>query len=87
MAEATQFTVDLKKLIELLIKNNNIHEGQWTLMLGIQVGPGNYGPNPEQLFPGVAVSFNQVGIQRLAPGEATKGPGAIVVDAAEVNPA
>ncbi|MGA3306965.1 MAG: hypothetical protein ABSC26_13325 [Stellaceae bacterium] len=86
MAEVNQYTLKHLELIELLIKHTDVHEGLWTLMLGIQVQPGNFGPNPEQTFPGMAMTVAQIGIQRHAVGAPTTGPGVIVVDAAKVNP-
>jgi hypothetical protein len=86
MADVNQFTIAHQELLELLIKHLGIHEGQWSLMLGLGVGSGNFGPTPNQTFPGVMVTVNQIGIQRLAPGMPQGGPGSVVVDAAKVNP-
>jgi hypothetical protein len=86
MAEINQYTVTLRELVETLIKTNHLHEGQWTLLLGFQVAGGNFGPSPDQTFPGMAVSINHLGLQRVLPGQPTTGPGIIVVDAAKVNP-
>lgn len=85
MADVNQYTVPHRELLELIIKHLDIHDGQWNLMLGLGVGSGNFGPAPDQTFPGVMVTVNQIGIQRIGPG-VTQGPGSIVVDAAKVNP-
>ncbi len=87
MAEAKQYTVTLNEIVELIIKKIDIHDGQWNLLLGLQVGVGKFGPTPEQTFPGASVAISQVGIQRVEPGTPIDGPGVIVVDAAKVNPA
>lgn len=87
MAEANQFTVTHAKLIELLIKDANVHDGVWSLVINFQVGVGKYGPSPNEMLPGVAVSVGPIGIQRSQPGEPTTGPSVVVVDAAKVNPA
>jgi hypothetical protein len=86
MAEANQFTVKLVDLLTLLVKNAGVHEGHWSLLVGWQLGSGNYGPTPDQTFPGVAVTLVNVGIQRVS-GPIPEGPGIIMADAAEINPA
>jgi hypothetical protein len=86
MADVNQYALPLRELIELIIKANNVHEGQWSLLLGFQIATGMFGPTPEQAFPGAAISVNQIGIQRHPPGVPTTGPGVIVVDAEKVNP-
>jgi hypothetical protein len=85
MAEATQFTFKLSEVLEMLVKHLDVHEGQWSLLLGIQLSVGAFGPTPADTFPGGAVSLRELGIARVEAG--TKpGPGSIVVDAAVVNP-
>ena len=85
MPEINQYTLTHKELLELLIKLNKVHEGNWSLLIGLAVSTGMFGPTPDLTFPGAAVTFNQVGIQR----ETRTGPnppGAIILDAAAVNP-
>jgi hypothetical protein len=86
MADINQYTLPLREVVELIIKANNIHEGQWSLLLGFQVATGAFGPTPDLSFPGAAVSVNQIGIQRHPAGVPTTGPGVIVVDAEKINP-
>ena len=86
MAEVNQYTVQLREIIEMILKANHIHEGQWALQIGFQIGIGTFGQTPETTFPGAAVSVSNVGIQRHPPGAPTTGPGIIVVDAARANP-
>ena len=86
MPEINQYSLTHKELLELLIKQNHVHEGKWSLLLGMAISSGMFGPTPEQTFPGVAVSFNQIGIQRVAPGKGNQGPGTVVLDAGVVNP-
>jgi len=85
MPEVAQYNLSYKELIELLIKENDVHEGLWSLSLGFQIGVGLQGPNQEQLSLGVAVSVNQIGIQRVPDGQPVT-PGATVVDAKQINP-
>ena len=82
MAEANQYTVTHKELVELIIKQAGVHEGKWYLMASLGFAPGNYGPTPDQLCPGTVVAIQQLGISRAE--EAT--PPEIQVDAAVVNP-
>jgi hypothetical protein len=86
MAEVNQYALPLKELLEVLIKHIDIHEGEWSLAIGFQVGVGGFGPTPEQTFPGATVTVHQVGIQRFISTTETPGPGSIIVDAAKVNP-
>ena len=86
MAEITQYTLTHVELIDLIIKQNDIHEGKWALLLGIGVGTGMFGPKPEETFPGAVVTVNQIGIQRILPGAPSPGTGSVIVDAAVVNP-
>jgi len=85
MADVTQYTLPLRELIELIIKNSDVHDGIWSLAVGMQVTTGSFGPSPDQSFPGAALAVNQIGIQRMDPS-APINPGSIVVDAAKVNP-
>ena len=85
MPEINQYTVTQQELVELVIKHVGIHEGEWTLLVGIGVGSGNFGVAPDQIAPGVMVTFNQIGIQRVMPGS-PQAPGSVNVDAAKVNP-
>jgi hypothetical protein len=85
MAEINQYTLTHKELLEALIKHTDVHEGQWSLLVGMAVGTGNFGPTPEQASPGVMVTLNQFGIQRVIAGIPV-APGSIVADAAKINP-
>ena len=84
MAEANQFTVDLTKLTELLIKDADVHDGEWSLLLGLQIGVGSFGI-PGQQYPGAAVTLHNIGIQKFVPGN-PRPEGAVILDAAKVNP-
>src|SRR6266851_3077571 len=86
MPEATQYTFNHKELITLMVKAMGIHEGRWMLMVSYGMGPGNFGPSADQLAPGMIVAVTGLGIQREESG-APASPEALVIDAAEVNPA
>lgn len=85
MAEVNQFTWKHKEIVTMMVKEAGIHEGRWWLMVNFGMGPGNFGPAEDQVAPGMAVVLASIGIQREIPGQ--KAPSALVVDAAQVNPA
>ncbi len=85
MAEPTHFALTHRELLQLIIKNADVHEGRWILSVTFAFAPGNFGPSEDQLSPGTVVAVNQIGIQREAP-EMSAPPG-LVLDAAIVNPA
>lgn len=76
-------TIEHKDLISLLLRENEIHEGNWVLMAMIGFAPVNIGQSPtgEDASPGGAVIFQKVGIQQVS--EPTPNS----VDAAQANPA
>ena len=83
MADVDQITYSHSELIEILLKESKIHEGQWALLvnLGMNVG-GFVGPN-EEVSPGALLLVHKIGLQRhLGPVQ----KGAVIVDAAKVNP-
>lgn len=85
MPEPNQFMWTHKELVTLLVKEAGIHEGRWWLNLNMGMAAGNFGPAEDQISPGVVVAISGIGIQKEAPGQTA--PSALVVDAAEVNPA
>lgn len=85
MATPTQFMLTNKELLALLIRHAGVHEGRWLLSMTFGYGPGNFGPTPESVSPGVVVAVNQVGIQR-EPADGPPIPDGMVLDASQVNP-
>lgn len=83
MAEVNQYVVSNKELAELIIKSAGVSEGRWVLIANFVFAPGNFGPTPVALSPGVAVILQSVGIQRVLPE--MNVPLEIVVDAAEIT--
>ena len=82
MPEASQFILGHRELLELLIKHSKVHDGRWMLMANFAIAPGNYGPSPDQVVPGVAIALQKIGIQRADP----KTPIEMTLDASDVNP-
>jgi len=85
MPEINNYAVKPKELVELIVKASGVHEGRWYLAVNFGMAPGNFGPNEADVAPGMIVAVQGVFIQREDPAQ--PAPSAIVVDAAEVNPA
>lgn len=72
--------LSLKDLTTLLIKHYGVHEGHFDLLIEFQIGMGSFGPTPEMLAPGAAVSISKIGLAKSVQiGDKS-------VDAAVVNP-
>lgn len=81
MAKApSEFYYDIKELIELFLKDAEIHDGLWMLQAQFAMAGGNFGPSEDQVLPGALVGIQKMGIKRVV----EKGP--LVFDAAELNP-
>lgn len=85
MVEANQFTWTHRELVTQMIKMADIHDGRWFLLINFGMAPGNFGPTPDQVSPGIAAIVVSVGIQRVLPDSPL--PDSLTVDAAKVNPA
>jgi hypothetical protein len=83
MAEANQYMFKYPEIAAALVKQAGLHEGKWQVIMTFGLGAANMGPNDAELVPGAAVAVTGIGLQRAAEGS----PQALVVDAAEVNPA
>lgn len=81
-APALPEMLDMKSLVELLIRHFGHHEGHFeaTIQLAVALGPVSPGPGATPM-PGAIFGVNGVGVRRLAE------PTANSVDAAAVNPA
>jgi len=84
MPEINQYSVKPKELVELIIKSAGIHDGRWWLSVNFALSPGNFGPNENEVVPGIAIAIQTIGIQREIPS--VPAPAALVVDASIVNP-
>jgi hypothetical protein len=81
---ASQYILKNNELTETLIKHFDIHEGQWFLIGVFGTGPGYFGPNSNELAPGITFIVNGIGLQRHS--SLTPGPEGILVDAEKINP-
>lgn len=82
MAEATQYTFSWAEVAELLIKKQDIHEGEWTAGVEFVVTAAVVGPTPNDARPGLMVMANNVQLIRSQPNTLPH----LVIDAAKVNP-
>jgi|tagenome__1003787_1003787.scaffolds.fasta_scaffold19633840_2 hypothetical protein len=82
MPTASQYILDPKELVEAIIKQTDVHEGKWVLMVMFGFGAANAGASENEVLPTGIVSVQKIGIQ-LAGADS---PAGLVVDAAEVNP-
>jgi hypothetical protein len=83
MADSTQLMWSHKRLTELIVKAEDLHEGHWMLAISFGLAPGNFGPNDEAMSPGAVLAITHIGIQRVDPAVSPSG---LTVDAAFVNP-
>jgi hypothetical protein len=83
MPVANQYSLSNRELTELIIKASDVHEGNWYLMVTFGFGALNAGQNEDDVVPTGLVSVQNIGIHRAD----EKTPAAMVVDAAQVNPA
>lgn len=80
MAQPTQVVFPFAELAEILVKQQNIHEGFWGIFVKFGIGAGN-SPGPTgSLLPTAVVPILEIGIQKF--DEANS----LAVDAAEINP-
>ena len=80
MATPDRYTFNYKEVVEALIKQQGLHDGEWVINLEFGLQAGNFGPNDDDLRPGVLVPIMKIGIQR------TDHRSNLSVDAAIVNP-
>lgn len=83
MPEVETYKFQHKELVETLIKASNVHDGKWVLQLNFAFTAGNFGPDDDNILPGAIAAVSHIGITRAK----EESPAALVVDAAEVNPA
>lgn len=83
MAEVTQLFYSHQELVTVLLKERNIHEGHWMLIVNFGFGAINAGQDDtgKDVSPTAMVIVNKVGIQQVP--EATP----FSVDASLANPA
>ncbi len=85
MGDTESRSYTYKKLAEILVKHENIHEGLWALVVEFGLGAANVpsaGPadTPFEFRPTALVSVGKIGIQQFDQA------GPLTIDAAVVNP-
>jgi hypothetical protein len=83
MPDVEQYVFKYSEVIEALIKQANLHEGKWQLLMNFGLSAANIGPSPEEVVPGAAVGVLGIGLARAKPDS----PPGLVGDAATINPA
>ena len=83
MAEPRAFSYKFKEIAEILVKEQDLHEGFWGISFEFAIGAGMI-PYPQgdnaNLIPAAIVPVIKVGIHKF------DEPNSLTVDAAEVNP-
>lgn len=82
MPEASQYLLNSRELLEVLIKQTGVSEGQWMLVANFGFTPGNFGPTTDQAAPGVVCTLQKIGIQLADPSTAAE----LTMDASTINP-
>ena len=72
--------LSLREVAALLVKHYELHEGLWGVAFGINIGVGQFGPNPKEALPGAMIGISNVSLL----SSEKEGPN--VVDAAQINP-
>jgi hypothetical protein len=80
MAEASQFVFTFTELARLLVKHQDIHEGNWGIFVRFGISATNISAPDARLVPAAIVPVLELGIQKF--DEANP----LTVDAAAVNP-
>lgn len=83
MAEAKNYVFDHRELAELLVKQQDIHEGLWGIYVEFGFAAANVNSDPtggKVLLPTALSIVQKVGIQQFPE------PSNLTVDAAKVNP-
>ncbi len=81
MPETKQIAFSHREVVEMLIKNQDIHDGFWGIMIEFGFGAGAFPAPPKgNPVPGAIVQVSRIGIQKF------DQPVPESVNAAEVNP-
>ncbi len=62
MSNATQYQFELLEVARLLLKQQGVTEGKWSIGFGFNVVAGNAGPSPEAARPSMIVSVDKINI-------------------------
>lgn len=82
MPEVQTYSFSNKELIELMIKESGVHDGDWMLQITFGFTAGNFGPGEDDIFPGGITIVQQIGITKAT----AESPKSLTVNAAIVNP-
>ncbi len=82
MPETSQLTFTYQEVLESLVKQANLHEGRWQLVMTFGMTATNIGLDHRDLVPGAAIAISGVGLQKATP----ESPANLTIDAAKVNP-
>ena len=80
MAEPTLIAFNFREIAELLVKQQDIHEGLWCIHFKFGIKGANLGTNDENVLPTAMVPILELGLQKVE--DRTN----LTVDAARVNP-
>lgn len=80
MPEATQIKYAHREIVQLLIKDQGLHEGIWGLYIRFGLGASNVGESEGALQPAAIIPVMEIGLQKF--DKETN----ISLDAAKVNP-
>jgi hypothetical protein len=82
MAETKTITFTYRELAEILVRQQDQHEGHWGVFFEFAIAGGMvpFPPGSDSIVPAAIVPINKIGIQRFDDSNA------FTVDAAVVNP-
>ena len=69
-----------QELAEMMVKQQNIHDGLWGIYLRFAIGAANAADATGSFYPTALVPVKEIGLQRF------DEPNSLTVDAAKVNP-
>ena len=81
MPEVAEYKFTQKELAEILVKQQELHQGIWAVSYNLVLGATNLGPNLIDVVPAAIVQIMNVGLKKV------DSVSAVSVDAAVVNPA
>jgi hypothetical protein len=81
MASDQPILLSLKEVAALIVKDRDLHEGHWGLLVKFGIGATNVkSPETDETAPAAIVPIVSLGIRRF------DSPSSMTVDAAKVNP-
>lgn len=80
MPETSQIVFSHKEIVELMIRQQGIHEGIWGLFIKFSLGASNVGPTATEVLPAAIVGVVEIGLQKF------EQESNLALDAAKINP-